>query len=155
MAREPVGERLGSRGLRVCVAARSERPDEQLRPEGLFTMSSVDRHGASGVIDEELLAGEVPLAHRALQALLPAPVALAKGAAPVGGFSVPLDVLFPQQLQRHMPMALELRMHPGEVRRHQLWRLAGRAGAKYPLLELALGQRLRIRRADPRRPHRP
>src|SRR6185312_1408675 len=117
-------------------------------------MRPIDRHGASGVIDEELLAGEVPLAHRALQALLPAPVSLAKGAAPVGGPAVSLDVLFPQQLQRHMPMALELGMHPGEVRRHELWRLAGRTRTKYPLLELALGQRLRIGRADPRRAHR-
>lgn len=69
-------------------------------------MHSVDRHRAPGVIDEELLTGDVPLAHRALQAPLPAPVALAEGTAPAGRFPVPLDILFPQQLQRHMPMAL-------------------------------------------------
>ena len=54
-----------------------------------------------------------------------------------------------------MPLALELGVHPGVIRRHQLRRLAGRRGAKYPLLELVLRQRLGLVGADPRRAHRP
>jgi transposase len=63
MAREPVGQRLGAGRLRVCVAACAERTDEQLRAEGLLAVGAVDRYRAAGVIDEELLASEVPLAH--------------------------------------------------------------------------------------------
>src|SRR2546421_9048892 len=106
MAREPVRQRLGAGAFGVRQAARPECAHEQLCLEGFLTVRPVDRYRAPGVIDEELLPGKVPLAHRALQPFLTAPVDLAKGAAPVGLRAVTLAVLLPQQLQRHVPVAL-------------------------------------------------
>jgi hypothetical protein len=54
---------------RRAATARTHRSDEQLRMQRLLAAAAMDRHGAPGVIDEQLLAGEVTLAHRALQAL--------------------------------------------------------------------------------------
>src|SRR6185312_16474632 len=142
MAGEPVRQSLSAGGLRVRVAAGSEGAHEQLGSKGLLALGSVDRHRAPGVIDEELLPGKVPLAHRALQPSLPPPVVLAESTAPVSRISVALDVLFPQQLQRHMPMALQLGVDPGAVRWHELRRLARRRRTEHPLLQLALRKTL-------------
>src|ERR1017187_6750113 len=84
VARESVRQRLAARGLRVDTAARAHRTDKQMRPERLLAARPVDRHRTPSVIDKQLLAGEVPLAHRALQALLPGTVDLAERAAAVG-----------------------------------------------------------------------
>jgi len=63
----------------------------------LLAAAAMDRHGAPGVIDEQLLAGEVTLAHRALQALFPTTVDCAEGAALIRRLTVTLSVLFSQQ----------------------------------------------------------
>ena len=110
---------MTGRGLRVRIAAGAQGPDEQLRAVRLGPRVPIDRYRAAGVIDEELLAGEVPLAHRALQPCFPAPVDLAEGAAAVGGRTVLRAVLLPQQLQRYVPVALEILVDPGAVGRHE------------------------------------
>ena len=80
MATEPVRQRRRARRLRVRIAARAQGADEERRPEGLLAGGAVDRHRAPRVIDEQFLAGEVTLAHRALQPLRPLPIPFAKGA---------------------------------------------------------------------------
>lgn len=47
-------------------------------------MRAVDRHLPPGLVDEELLASDVPLAHRARRLALPAPVMGAELAVTVG-----------------------------------------------------------------------
>jgi hypothetical protein len=56
--------------------------------------------GLASVVHEQLLAGDVDLAHRALQARGPGAVLHAKGGVLVGQGVVAL-VLLPQQLQGH------------------------------------------------------
>lgn len=154
VACEPVRQLLSARGFRISAAAGAHGTHEQLRTEGLLAAAAVDRHRAAGVINEQLLAGKMPLAHRALQAPLPAPVDLAKGAAPVGGGAVRLCVLLPQQLQHHVAVALELLVDPRAVRCHERPGLRRRRRPEHPPLQLGLRQALRFGRRDPGRPHR-
>src|ERR1019366_6591799 len=107
VACEPVRQRFAARGLRIRAAARAHSADKQMRPERLLAARAIDRHRASGVVDKQLFAREVALAHRALQALRPGTVDLAERAAAVGRRAVTPLVLLPQQLQRHVPVTLE------------------------------------------------
>src|SRR5579862_3358760 len=53
-----------------------------------------------------------------------------------------------------MPVALELCVDPGTVRRHQLRRLARLPRPEHPLLEIRFRERLRLARLDPGGLHR-
>src|ERR1700730_13273626 len=106
-----------------------------MRLEGDLPAIAVNWYRAAGVIDEHLLAGEVPLAHRALQALLPVPVNLAERASLVRRRTMLGAVFLPQQLQRDVPVAFELPMDPRAVRRRPARRF-GRREAEHPALEV-------------------
>jgi hypothetical protein len=72
-----------------------------------------DRHRAARIIHEQLLAGKVSLAHRALEPPRPFAITRAEGAVAIGGCAVLRTVFFPQQLQGHVLVALELCVDPG------------------------------------------
>src|SRR3984957_14829242 len=110
-----------------------------MRLESDLTAVAVNRYRAARVIDEHLLAGEVPLAHRALQALLPVPVNLAERASLVRRRAVLGAVFLPQQLQGYVPVAFELPVDPCAVRRCPSRRFP-RRDAEHPALELDLGK---------------
>ena len=98
--RRPVLQGLRPRRLGEGVARGPEDGHEDLRlphPAGL----AVDhRHRLPGVVDEQLLAGAVVLAHHQVELPGPGPVLVAEPAVlqPLG---VGLLVLLPQQRQRH------------------------------------------------------
>jgi hypothetical protein len=73
-----------------------------VRLKGDVAVASEDRHGLSGEVGKQLLAGAVLLTHRALQCLRPVLVALAELRIAIGSLAgMGLDVLLPEQLQRH------------------------------------------------------
>jgi hypothetical protein len=115
VATEPVRERGGARRLRIRVATRPESADKDRGAVRLLAARAVNRNGGARVIDEQLLAGIVTLAHRALQPPHPMPIpfavrAVAQRQRPVRGV-----IFVPQQLQRHMLMALQFRVDRGAV----------------------------------------
>jgi hypothetical protein len=65
---DPVDSGLARRGAGVDVVRRAQRGHEDLRPGDLAGGRIDNRHGGAGVVDEQLLAGDVDLAHRALLA---------------------------------------------------------------------------------------
>ena len=111
---DPVGERLARRGAGERVARGTERGDEDLRALTGLTVGDA----LAGVVDEQLLAGAVDLAHRTAQARHEVAVALRELRVLVRRLArVRRDVLLPQQPQRHAP-ALELLMDRGVVGLH-------------------------------------
>jgi hypothetical protein len=63
---DPVGRGLTRCGAGEAVVRRAEGSHEDLRLGDLAGGRVDDRHRAAGVVDEQLLAGDVDLAHRAL-----------------------------------------------------------------------------------------
>src|ERR1700692_4226864 len=118
-----------------------------MRLEGDLTAVAVNRYCAASVIDEHLLAREVPLAHRALQALLPVPINLAERASLVRRRTMLGAVFLPQQLQGHMPVAFEFAVDPCAVRGRPGGRF-GRRHAEHSSLELNLGELLGLGSLD-------
>src|ERR1700716_3566401 len=106
----------GSPGrLRVGEARSAEPRDEDLRGAPLAGEPvDHDRHAVAGIIDEQLVAGRMRLAHRHRQAAFPAAVELAEPriAIPAG---LARDVFLPQDRQRYV-LALELAVHRRPVR---------------------------------------
>ena len=92
----PVRERLGPGGLGEGVVRRPEDGDEDLCFAQLPGGALDDGHALSGVVDEQLLAGAVGLAHHHVEALTPSAVALAELTVlqPLGVLGL---VLVPQQ----------------------------------------------------------
>ncbi|MGY3695420.1 hypothetical protein ACVIGA_005500 [Bradyrhizobium sp. USDA 3240] len=112
---DPVGEALRPGRLRVGDARCAEHRDENLRGAPLAG-EPVDhhRHAVARIVDEQLLAGRVRLAHRHRQPAFPGPVELAEPRIAIpAGFA--RDVLLPHNRQRHV-LALELAMHRRPVR---------------------------------------
>ena len=90
---QPVGHRLARRCAGEGVAGGTERGHKNMRPR---TIGEFDRR--TGVVDEELLAGAMDLAHRALQSQCIASIPLAELAVAVSGLSgMGGHVLFPEQ----------------------------------------------------------
>src|ERR1700676_2633364 len=118
-----------------------------MRLESDLTAIAVNWHRAPGVVDEHLLAGEVPLAHRALQALLPVPVNLAERASLVRRRTMLGAVFLPQQLQGHVPVAFELPVDPRAVRCRPGRRFP-RRDAEHPALKLDLGELVGLASVD-------
>ena len=108
---EPVGHGLARRGTGEGVARCTQRCHEDVG-----TAAIGELHGGAGEVDEELLAGAVDLAHRALQAQRIAPVVLAELAVAPGALLRVLGhVLFPQQHERHA-FAAQFLVNAAEVR---------------------------------------
>src|ERR1700688_404645 len=118
-----------------------------MRLEGDLTAIAVNRYRAAGVIDEHLLAGEVSLAHRALQALLPVPINLAERASLVRRRTMLGAVFLPQQLQGYVSVAFELPMDPRAVRGRPARRF-GRRDTEHLSLELDFGELLGLASVD-------
>src|SRR5690606_25111881 len=82
------------------VVRGAEHGDEDLRRPFFSRRGVDDGDRLPGVIDEELLAGPVLLAHDEVEAALPGAVALAEAAILVA-VGVKRLVLLPQQHERH------------------------------------------------------
>ena len=145
---QPVRERLRAGRFRVGVVARTPDRHEHRRPEHRLIVRAVDRDLGAGIVDEQLLAGDVPLAHRARRLALPAPVMGAELAVAVRRGSVLSPIFLPQQLQRDVSMALELLVHRRARRHHELRRPACRLAIHAPL-ELGVVPLFRDRPCDP------
>ena len=110
---DPVGGGLARRGASVGVVRCAERGYEDLGLGDLASGGVDDGHGGAGVVDEQLLAGDVDLAHRALLALGELGVLDTKARVLVGQ-RVARGVLLPQQHQGDTG-TLEFLMHEPEV----------------------------------------
>ena len=110
---DPVSRGLARSGAGVGVVRCAERGHEDLGRGDRAGGRVNQRHGVAAVVHEELLAGDVDLAHRALQALRERAVLDAKARVLVRQ-RVVAGVLLPQQLQRDAG-ALELLVNEREV----------------------------------------
>ncbi len=100
--RQPVHLGLARRGARVGVVRGAEGRDENVRLADLAGGGVDHRQRRPGVVDEQLLAGAVLLAHRALEGTGVAAVMLDELGIAVGRLvGMSGGVLLPQQLQRH------------------------------------------------------
>ncbi len=98
MARKPVGDLLRARGFGVGVVGRAEDGDEQFDVDHFAGGGVDDRRLLPGVVDEQLLAAMMDLAHREPAAFKPAPIALAKLSVAIAGGML-LEVLEVQQFE--------------------------------------------------------
>src|SRR5690606_40983599 len=98
-------------GFSVGIVRSAQHGDKDLCLPDLTRLRIGYRHCDAGVIDEELLAGEVVLPHRHVDLLAPCAVELAVVAAAVASFGMPLSVLLPEQFKRDALVALELLLH--------------------------------------------
>src|SRR6185436_4582825 len=114
MARDPVRDLLGARGLGVGVVRRAEDGDEQLDGDPLAGGWVDETRLLASVVDEELLAGMVDLAQGQAAAAEPATIEFAElgVAVPV---RVLLEVLEVKQLQGDAGLAA-LGVQDGAVR---------------------------------------
>nr|ART89736.1 hypothetical protein [uncultured bacterium] len=109
-ALDPVVQALRRRGTGKDVAGSTHGGDEHL---GTGTVDQP--HGGAGKVDEQLLAGQPVLAHRALERLGKRLVVFAElRVAPGAALGVGGHVLLPQQHQRHA-LAIELAVHAAPV----------------------------------------
>src|SRR6202043_3697468 len=99
------------------------------------------RDGLTAVVDEQLLAGAMHLAHRHVDPLAPLPVQLTEAAVAIAQ-RLALPVLLPEQLQRHA-LALELLVHLRPIHRRPLRQRRRLGRWVEPLLELRIAQRRR------------
>ena len=127
----PVRERLGPGGLGEGVVRRPEHGDEDLCFAQLPGGALDDGHALSGVVDEQLLAGAVLLAHHYVELRGPRPVLVAEPAVlqPPG---VGRLVLLPHQRQRHV-RSTQLAVHLAPLRQRALCRAQHRRGKQPPL----------------------
>ncbi len=93
---DPVGQLLGPGRLGIGQVAVAHDPDEDLGFADLARGGIDDIQGRAAVIDKELVAGAVLLAHGTIQGLAPLPVEFAELTVLVAGW-FPLFVLLPQQ----------------------------------------------------------
>src|SRR5713101_4151122 len=82
MRADPIRQLLAPRRLGVRKARRAQGGDEYLDRDDLAGTGVDYLGGAPGEIDEELLAGDMDLAHRRLQSAGPAPVQIDPNAFP-------------------------------------------------------------------------
>ena len=110
----PVRQILTPSGLGVGVGTGPEYGHKNLRRTDFACLQVLDRDGRPGVVNEELFAGAVLLAENDVELAPPALVEFAETAVAVA-VGMSFDVLFPQQLQGHVPVRLQLLMNRGEV----------------------------------------
>ncbi len=143
-ASDEVGDLLRARRLRVRVVARAQHRDEQLDVGDLARHRVDEPRSHPGVVDEQLVAGDVHLPHHRRLPLLPLAVPIAEGRV---AQTVRLrgEVLDVQQRQRHAtPPQLEVQRRAVGLRPHARRRRRIHAG-----LELGVGQRVHRRRVEP------
>ena len=149
---DEVGELLRARRLREGVVARAEHGDEELDLGDLAGFAVDDARPLAGVVDEDLLASAMHLAHHDTERLLPAGVEVAEAAVLVGPQRLlgrrRFTVLDPDCLERHA-RPRQLSVHPREVDSHPRRRLVAAPVAEQPRLELHLTE---LARALPREP---
>ena len=80
MRRDPIRQHLAPRRVGIREARGAERGDEDLRRVDLAGMAVDDLDGLPRVVDEQLLAGDMDLAKRRLEAAGPGPVPVAEPA---------------------------------------------------------------------------
>jgi len=155
MAADPVGEPLRPGRLRIGEARCAEHRDEDLRGAPLAA-EPVDhhRHAVARIVDEQLVAGRVRLAHRHRQPAFPAAVQLAESAVAIP-FGLACDVFLPQDRQRHV-LAPEFAVHRCPVRLGLPAMAPPGAGAgsragEQPGLQLSIGDVVGQRPGQPRR----
>ena len=132
MRRDPVRQGLRPRRLGERVVRRPEHRDEHLRLAQLPGVAVDHRDGAPGVVDEQLLACAVLLAHHHVELRGPRPVLVAEPAVlqPLG-----VDaslVLLPHQRQRHVRLT-QLAVHLAPLRQRALCRAQHRCREQPPL----------------------
>src|SRR6185503_16265681 len=93
---EPVRRTLCPGCLRVRVVGAAQHGDENLRGASLTGMPVRDRCSLAGVVDEQLVAGQMILAQRHLLGRKPAPVLIAEDAV-LPALRMSRLVLLPQQ----------------------------------------------------------
>ena len=110
----PVGEPLAPARLRERVVRRAEHRDEDVRRADLAAQRVDDRHRVPGEVDEQLLAGDMGLAHG--RGDRPPPCAVER-TEPAVAVAVRMlgPVFLPQQQQRHTA-ATQLGVQPAPVR---------------------------------------
>jgi hypothetical protein len=148
----PVGQALAPASLGVGVVRSPEHGDEDVRLAHLAGGGVDHRHGVAGEVDEQLLAGDVRLAHGGGDASAPGDVEAAEPAVAVAVRMLG-PVLLPEQHQGHAaPPKLGMNVGPVRLR-------AGRGNMKpgrceQALLEVAIVQPDGDRPGDPdhRRP---
>ncbi len=150
---DPVRQPLAPAGLGVGVVRRAEHGDEHMRPPFLAGRPVEHRHGVAGVVDEQLLAGDMGLAHRRADAAPPRDVEVAEPAVAVAVRMLGA-VFLPEQQQRHAA-ATQLGMNVVPVRHRPRRRRHVEAGRReQPPLQLGVVDLGRHRPGDPdhRRP---
>ena len=132
----PVGERLGPGRLGEGVVRCPEDCDEDLCVTQFPGGAVDDGHAVAGVVDEQLLAGAVGLAHHHVEAPTPRSVAFAELAVlkPLGVDGL---VLVPQQREGDA-LAPALSVHAGPVRNRAFVSSRHRGGGEQPPFERAL-----------------
>jgi hypothetical protein len=109
MGADPIAERLRPGRLDVGKARGAHHRDEDLRLARLAGQPVDDhRHRIAGIVDEQLVAAHVGLAHRDRELAFPDAVQLAEAGVAVT-LRIARDVLVPEDRQRDM-LALELAM---------------------------------------------
>ena len=142
VARDPVGQLLGRGRLSVRVARGAEGRDEELHLDRRPRAGVEQARVLARVVDEELLAGVVHLAHRERPPREPAPVDVAELRVAVA-VGVPLAVLEVQEGERDAPLA-PLGVEVGTVRLRP-GACAARPFAVQPGGQGLLGQRGHLR----------
>src|SRR5262249_5782626 len=149
MTADPVVDLLATRGFGVRVVGGAQHGDEQLDLEELAGRGIDDRRLLPGIVDEQLLARAMDLAHRQAATREPPAVDLAvlRVAVPVG---VLLEVLEVQQFQGDAGLA-PFAVDVGAIRPRPRGAFGGRAvGARVePRLQPLVGQGLDGRPVQP------
>src|SRR5205823_1173915 len=158
---DPIAKRLRPDRFDVGEVGRAHDRDEDLRLVHL-TGQPVDdhRHGVAGVIDEQLVATHMDLAHRDRELVFPASEELAEAGVAVA-LRIARDVLVPEDRQRDV-LALQLPMDARPIGLDLPTVTLLRAGiSEQPGLERRIGHLLGQRPAQAggvealdRRPHR-
>ena len=109
---DPIAEPLRPRRFRPGVARRPERGDEQLRGQHLTSRAVDHVQRRAGIVDEQLLAGDMGLPHGRRQPPLPGAKQLAEPAVAVA-LGVGGAMLLPHELQRYArPLQLAMDRRP-------------------------------------------
>jgi hypothetical protein len=113
MRANPLRQLLAPGRLGIGEAGSAKHGDKNLHRDDLAGPGVDHLAGAAGEIDEQLLAGDMNLAHRRLQPAGPGPVEIAKPGI-ADAFGGTGSVFFPQQRQRHVGTA-QLAVNPAPI----------------------------------------
>ncbi|MGY3463246.1 hypothetical protein ACVW0I_000117 [Bradyrhizobium sp. LM6.11] len=141
---DPVRQALAEAGFGIGVVRGAEHGDEDLHAAHLAAEPVNHLHGMAGIVDEQLLAGDMDLAQGRLEAAGPLLVAFAEPriAEAVG---VCVAILLPQQHQRDV-RAPQLAMHERPVWMRTLVAGPIRRRRKQAVVELDVVVQLRRQR---------